>query len=1118
MLKFNPISALLQGLFLCFGTAEFGIAGQLPTTNYAPQIASPSNEGELAIKQLRIPPGFQVELVAAEPLLANPVAFTIDAQGRYYVCETFRLHDGVTDIRGKETWLDEDLAARTVDDRLALMKRHLGSRISQYGIHPDRVRRLEDRDGDGKADHATVFADGFNHPLDGIGAGVIARGRDVWFANLPNLWLLRDNDADGVADERKSLHYGFGVRIGFLGHDLHGLCFGPDGKLYFTIGDRGSHIDLGNGKSVGDPDSGCVFRCNPDGSDLEVFAFGLRNPQELAFDQYGNLFTGDNNSDGGDRARFVHLVEGGDSGWRIGYQFIHEPTPRGPWNAEKLWHPAWNGQAAYLLPPITNIADGPSGFAYYPGTGLPSTFDQHFFLCDFHGGRSSGIHSFTLKPSGASFDLVNPQKFLWDGLPTDVEFGVDGGVYYSDWVHGWGKTGKGRIYRVFDPEAASEPIVKETKQLLAGGMEDRSRAQLSGLLAHRDMRVRQAAQFELAARHSQGIKPLVEVATKSKAQLARLHAIWGLGQILSDRRAAIDAKHRSIATEPFGKLLNDSDPEVRAQAAKVAGDCQIDAGYGALLKRLQDPEPRVRFFAAMSIGKFGRTDAVQPTLEMLRENADRDRYLRHAGVMALSRIADMDTLLAAASDPAPSVRMAVLLALRRLERAEIARFLNDPEPALVVEAARAINDQPIYGALTELAGLIDQSNLPEPLLRRVINANFRLGTESSAAALAAFASRSEEPQKIRAEALDCLAHWEHPSGRDRVTGCWKPMVGGRSSDTARRAIEPRLSNLLRDDAADVQVAAVTVVERLGMDSADSILFELVESRSGSARVRTAALGGLAALKSSQLPEGIRLAASDPSETVRKQAARLVAKLDPSIAVDLLAMVLESGTISERQNALSTLAATDHPRADHILEQWIDRLLTGNVPEALKLDVVDAAEKRNAPGFSAKLEAYNRKLKESHPLGAFRVAIHGGNAENGRKIFVERAEAACFRCHKVDGEGGEVGPDLTGIGAKQSREYLLESILYPNKAIAAGFESATVVLKDGVAYAGVVKNETDSDLILNSPEDGLITIKKSEIARRDPGISAMPEGVESILSRQDLRDLVEFLATRSIGGH
>src|SRR2546429_10019207 len=107
-------------------------------------------------------------------MLANPVAFDFDEKGRAYVCETFRLNAGVDDIRGIMDWLDEELASRSVDERLAEMKRHLGDRFGKYSEHSERIRLLEDRDGDGKADHATVFAEDFNTQLAGIGAGVLA--------------------------------------------------------------------------------------------------------------------------------------------------------------------------------------------------------------------------------------------------------------------------------------------------------------------------------------------------------------------------------------------------------------------------------------------------------------------------------------------------------------------------------------------------------------------------------------------------------------------------------------------------------------------------------------------------------------------------------------------------------------------------------------------------------------------------------------------------------------------------------------------------------------------------------------------------------------------------------
>src|SRR5579862_9597420 len=127
---------------------------------------------------------------------------------------------------------------------------------------------------------------------------------------------------------------------------------------------------------------------------------------------------------------------------------MENPYSRGPFNAEKIWYPPFDGQAAYIVPPIANISSGPSGVAYYPGTGMPDTYKGHFFLVDFRGGAAnSGIHTFTLRPRGAGFELTNPQHLIWGVLPTDVKFGVDGGIYLTDWIAGWGPTGKGRIYR-----------------------------------------------------------------------------------------------------------------------------------------------------------------------------------------------------------------------------------------------------------------------------------------------------------------------------------------------------------------------------------------------------------------------------------------------------------------------------------------------------------------------------------------------------------------------------------------------------------------------------------------------------------------------------------------------
>src|SRR5262249_9191487 len=256
-----------------------------PSRPYEPRIDPASDEAKRAIRSFRVPKGLEVELFAAEPLLANPVAFCVDEKGVFYVAETFRLGAGVTDTRGHLNWLDADVAGRTVADRVAMYKKSLGREFARYGVEHERVRRVVDRDGDGRADASTVFADGFNDPAAGIGAGILARKDDVWYACIPWLWKLRDNDGDGRADRRELLHQGYGVHVGFLGHDLHGLRFGPDGKLYFSIGDRGFNVTTLDNLRLAVPDTGSVLRCNPDGTELEVFATGLRNPQELAFDE-----------------------------------------------------------------------------------------------------------------------------------------------------------------------------------------------------------------------------------------------------------------------------------------------------------------------------------------------------------------------------------------------------------------------------------------------------------------------------------------------------------------------------------------------------------------------------------------------------------------------------------------------------------------------------------------------------------------------------------------------------------------------------------------------------------------------------------------------------------------
>jgi quinoprotein glucose dehydrogenase len=1148
-----------------------------------------SNEANLApapaqaVRLIQVAPGLKIELWASEPLLANPVAFTFDERGRAFVVETYRHTDGALDNRSRLQWLsdgwkasatpeqqagigdellDAEIAARTVADRAAMVRRYMDPAFMTASS--DRLTLVEDRDRDGRADHTQVFASGFGGAVDGLAAGVLARGGDVFFTNIPNLWRLRDDDGDGKAERRQVLSTGYGVRYAFIGHDLHGLRIGPDGRLYFSIGDRGAHVERPGAPPIAAPESGSVFRCELDGSRLELFASGLRNPQELVFDAQGNLFSGDNNSDGGDRARWVHLVEGGDTGWRIGFQYLEEPRTRGPWNAEKMWHERWEGQPAHLLPPVKLIGNGPAGVAYYPGSGLGKRWDGHFFLVDFRGGQASlsGVHTFKLAPEGASFTMGEVRPFVWGVLTTDFDFGPDGPAYLTDWVQGWPKPGKGRIWRVFDPALAREPDSASTRMLLAEGMAGRSPGALVALLGHADLRVRQEAQLQLAARSA--LAQLEQAARRTDLVLvARLHALWGLGQLARATAAwppalppaavgsAAAARPRAPsaagsaaaqtadrAAQALAALLDDPEAVIRAQAAVALGDGRVARAGEALTARLADGDARVRLAAAIAIGKLGRAEAVPAVLDLLRANADRDPYLRHGGVMALLGAADAAALARAAQDPSPSVRLAALLAWRRLGRAEAAGLLADGEPRIVREAARAINDERIEPAMAALAALpLDRQ--PDPAVAwRVVNAAFRQGTDEAATRLASLAVRRDVDGDARREAIAALGDWARPGPRDRVTGLWRPLAAPSSATTAttatiagpaaapprpgprdlRRdpapavaALQPRLPVLLaRATPAPLRLAAINAVEKLGLTGAAPRLQPLLSDRRNPPELRLRVLQALAALQAPRLAAIARRAAADPDERVRLGALRVALALDPKSAPARLRAVMARGTVREKQTAAELAGGLDRAAGEPLLTAWMDRLLRGALPADVHLDLLEAARRNGSPALAEKAAAFEGRQPEDE-LAPYRVTLAGGSADRGRGIFFNRADASCLRCHKVSGAGADIGPDLTKVARERTRVSLLESIVFPSKEFPPGFESVILTMKDGSIQGGTVKKET-AEVIDLMTIDGPATVKKGDVKTRERGGSGMPDGFGQILNKRDLRDLVAFLAT------
>ena len=1122
----------------------------------SPSIAAASDEPAEAVKAIGIPKGWEIEVYAAEPDVANIVAFDIDNQGRVFVCESFRQGKGVTDNRAHdEEWLLADLAAETVQDRIDYHKRLLGEAAITYAQHDDRLRLIQDTNGDNRVDKSTVFASGFNRIEEGTGAGVLARGNSVYYTNIPKLWKLDDSDGDGVAEHRTVLSDGYGVKVAFRGHDLHGLLIGPDGRLYFTVGDRGYNITTDDGRVITNVDSGAMFRCELDGSKLEVVSTGLRNPQELAFNDYGDFFSVDNNSDSGDKARVVQLLEGGDSGWRMHYQYLPD---RGPFNRQRLWEPFHDEQPAFIVPPITNFTDGPSGLAYYPGTGFGEQLRDTFLICDFRGGPSnSGVRAFKLEPKGAFYKFVDQEKpheqtadekipgeeiaveeipveeitdepisaeqldqkaeekesdqqdrasqLIWSVLATDVAFGPDGAIYVSDWVNGWNGLGKGRLYRVTDPDLIEEPIVEEVKQWLRGDWSAVKTKQLAELLSHDDRRVRLEAQWELASRGEHETL-LVVASDPDQPTLARLHGVWGSSQVARTTETKLDRDKILSLLRP---LLTGNDPIVVSAVADAVGDHQDQEAAGALRALIASKSDRVKYHAIMSLAKLKDPKAMASVINLLKARNNSDPAIRHAGAMYLAEAISDEEIAKLSEHRSVSVRRTAVVALRRKKSGQLASFLSDESPLVVREAAGAIHDLPVRVAQKSLAGLIDTPLKDPEVARRVINTLYRMGTPEAAISLAKFAGHPSTLIDFRLDALDALANWEIPDPRDRVLNVYRPLKPRPIVD-AVKAIEPQIDALMASQV-EIRGKAIDVASTLGVQKIVPYLIARVDKQDSSSEARAAALTGLAKLDSKAAVSIARKTKLLPTNEFVLASLKVLSKLDQAGSLGRFIEATHSRDVAVQGLGWDILAKHPSPKAAARIAEGVQSYLDGNLPSSVHLNVVEAARGRLTPELEKELLQYQTTVAEADSLGPWLLSLDGGDDEKGKKLFFERSELSCVRCHQVGRIGGQVGPVLTVIGKQKDRRYLLESIAIPSASIAKGYETAVIANDSGEVESGVVESESDDEIELVRGDGTLIKIPTDEIVARKTGLSSMPADLTKRLTARELRDLVAYLA-------
>ncbi len=940
---------------------------------------------------------------------------------------------------------------------------------------------------------------------------------------------------------------------------MHGLIQGPDGRIYWTIGDRSYYVKT-EGKTFAGEGKGATFRCWPDGTGFEVFHTGLRNPQELAFNDFGDLFTGDNNCDAGDKARLVQVVEGGRTGWDMNVQSLKS---RGPWLREKMWETRGDkndpAQPAYILPPLAHLGYGPSGIMHNPGTGMPEAYADCFLMANYPG----EILAFNAVPEGSTYKLANNRRFLGAINPSDVTMGYDGRIYVAHWGSNWPINKDPAIYTLSFEDELAKPETKEVQTLFREGFAKLPVAKLAELLGHKDQRVRQEAHLTLAELASQtsgighvakggGISESISGQSENldaleiigviardgtKPLLARIHAIWA---------ATYAARKSPVAMIPVMALLKDPDAEIRSQAARALGDPATPSALDALLVVAKDDtSPRVRFSACETLGKIGDAKAIPTLLEVLRENDDEDAYLRFAAAHGLALLNKPDALLAAVSASSPRAeRLGVVFALRELKNPGVVRFITDPDAVVAAEAIRAIYDNRDTANFPALAALLD-GQIPDKqrvdgVLRRVLAAAYRLGGEANAKRLLKFASDQAMPEALRLNSLDLLESWDlpneawrnddntkrlaqaqskginelekesQPTPREPVWGWWWPTPA-RTPGDGLKVLRSGANAAAQAAAGKVKEKLLALDNRFGGPKTGPALLKLLADEAQPASYRAELLGSVDTAKKAEAVAAAQAGLAAKDSAVRAAARDLLVRADTAAGLPELNKALTSSDIAEAQAAVASLGKLSDPAAVKLLSSLFANIADGKLPEHLRVDAFLAAKGSPDATLKAAAEALDAALQAKTPEERFAMSLNGGSPERGRKVFLEHIGAQCQRCHKIGSEGAsEAGPNLAGIALKFDRKFLLQSVVNPGAYVEKGFGTVVVTLKDGATVGGTLKDETADSIVIDTGAEKK-TLRKSDIASQTTPLSGMPP-MAYILNHAEVRDVVAYLAT------
>jgi putative heme-binding domain-containing protein len=968
---------------------------------------------------LRVPPGFEVQLVAAEPEIDKPMNLAFDARGRLWVTHS----------------REYPIAAGA-------------------GAGRDRVSILEDTTGDGRADRITTFADSLNIPI-----GIVPMRDGAIVYSIPNVYRMFDRDGDGRAEERRVLYGPFDY------DDTHGmvngLVRGFDGWIHAGHGFANRSAVAGADGDTVRMTSGNTFRFRDDGTRVEQLTWGRVNPFGMFVDRFGYFYSSDSHT-----KPIYQPIRGAEYP-----HFGRLPTGIG-WGPTMMEH----------LHGSTAIA----GVVLYEANHFPAEYRNNFF-----GGNvvTSRVNRNVLRWHGSSPEAVEQPDFLVSDdpnfRPVDVELGPDGALYVADFYNPIighyeyplddprRDRRSGRIWRIVytGKEAGTPPRTSRPDWTRA------TTQQLVDDLAHSNVNVRVLVTNELVDRGGA--------------------AVTGAVRRLADRRTA-SPEQRSLAlwilrrldALPAGRLrtaIIDRDELVRVHALRILADERTLAEADRALAdaALRDPSPHVRRAAVEVLGRHPAWSGVRPLLALRRAVPADDTHLLHTVRVGLrDHLRDraiFDRVRSGEWDDADS--RAIADAASGIPNADAARLLlahlartSEPRDQMIHYLRHIARHAP-SAELTPLAGMV----------QRAIPTEIDLQIDLYEIARAGITERGETlPETMRAWSEALVGHYLAPSygaGMKPADVSYRRQQASRiAGDLRIRSAEPALLALFADAKAEPAERVAAGRALLAIDRARhmALVGGALSDTASPPAMREELIGALAAAAPEALPY-LAGAADAPSARVRERVAFALA-----------------GTPAGAQLLLDAVRAGRVPGSAVADPTLRERLVAGK-PESIRGAVAELAraDSANDAARQQRIDAITRRFDP-----------RASSTEQGARVFA----ANCAACHSVRGQGGQVGPQLDGVGHRAPTD-LLTKVLAPNRTVAPAFRYESVIMKNNDVFTGLYRREQGVSLTFVDRDGKETSVPKSQIAeRRQTPFTLMPSNFMEVIPERDLHHLVAYLGT------